>query len=416
MVFVCIHSRLSLADTAQPSLARKCHECFWGARAPRVLLGAPRPKLAPAAFTTLSVLLTPNPSARRRREHARALVLPMTCEISGLGWIFLVLLLASCPAGFSQTFRFPTANHALLESGGEERFFVGTVGKPWSSGMFGCVRTDGRQFHEGIDIRCLERDRHGEPADPVLASADGTVAYVNDKPGLSNYGRYIVVKHHIEGLEIFSVYAHLREAGSDIEPGRPVRVGEKIGIMGRSTNTREGISRDRAHVHFELNLLVNDRFDAWHRKNSGGQRNDHGDWNGHNLLGIDPSMIFRAQERGKGQFRLLDFLRGQTELCRVVVRATSFSWLHRYTPLIRRSAKAEQEGVAGYELALNYVGIPFQLIPRSTSEISGSTKIQLLSVNEAEQARHPCRRLVIKRGSDWQLTEAGVRLLDQLVF
>ena len=65
-------------------LTRIFHRFVWGAHAPRVLLGAPRPKHAPTVFTTLSVPLTPKPSARRRREHAGARVLPKLCEISGL--------------------------------------------------------------------------------------------------------------------------------------------------------------------------------------------------------------------------------------------------------------------------------------------------------------------------------------------
>ena len=36
------------------------------------------------------------------------------------------------------------------------------------------VRSDGWQIHEGLDIRCLQRDKHGEPTDPVMATADGT--------------------------------------------------------------------------------------------------------------------------------------------------------------------------------------------------------------------------------------------------
>ena len=65
------------------ALTRRFHTLVWGARAPRVLFGAPRPKLAPDAFTTLSAALTPKPSARRRREHAGARVLPKNCETSG---------------------------------------------------------------------------------------------------------------------------------------------------------------------------------------------------------------------------------------------------------------------------------------------------------------------------------------------
>ena len=74
---------LNAAALMRSDLARdrESLKSVWGAHAPRVLLGAPRPKLAPNAFTTLSVPLTPNPTARRRREHAGARVLPGSCEI-----------------------------------------------------------------------------------------------------------------------------------------------------------------------------------------------------------------------------------------------------------------------------------------------------------------------------------------------
>src|SRR5580692_11647246 len=91
----------------------------------------------------------------------------------------------------AQPFQLPTANHAIFEKGGEERYFVPTTGKTWITGTFGCVRSDGWQMHEGLDIKCIQRDRHGEPTDPVMATADGVVAYINNHPALSNYGRYI---------------------------------------------------------------------------------------------------------------------------------------------------------------------------------------------------------------------------------
>src|SRR5690349_10797248 len=113
--------------------------------------------------------------------------------------------------GAADLFLLPTANQAIYERGGSERFFVGTVGKPWTSGTFGCVRSDGWQIHEGLDIRCLQRDRRGEPSDPIVATADGTVAYINRKPSLSNYGNYLIIRHNIQGIELYSVYAHLSE-------------------------------------------------------------------------------------------------------------------------------------------------------------------------------------------------------------
>jgi murein DD-endopeptidase MepM/ murein hydrolase activator NlpD len=316
----------------------------------------------------------------------------------------------------AQTFQLPTANHALFERGGEERFFVGTAGKTWTTGAFGCVRTSGWQMHEGLDIRCLQRDQHGEPTDPVLATADGTVVYISTRPSLSNYGNYVILRHPVEGLEIYSLYAHLREVRHDLKIGQAVKAGEPIAIMGRTANTRESISKDRAHVHFELNLLVNDRFAIWHKQNDPGQRNDHGEWNGQNLLGIDPRPILLGQHEQGARFSLFSFLQNQTELCRVIVRKTAFPWLKRYAPLIRPNPRAEKEGTAGYEIALNFNGVAFELIPRAASEIKGKAKFQLLSVNEAEYNKNPARRLVAKRGNRWELGSHGLNLLELLTY
>ena len=310
-------------------------------------------------------------------------------------------------------FQFPTANHALYEPGQELKFFAPTApDKPWTSGSFGCVRSDGWQMHEGIDIIHQHTDRRGEPTDPVMATADGIVMYVSTKPALSNYGKYIVIRHVVEGLEIYSLYAHLSEIQSGIAAGKAVKAGEVIATMGRTSNTSERISQERAHVHFELNLFVNENFASWYKKYFT-QRNDHGIWNGYNLNGLDPREIL-LDERG-GKFSLLNFVRGQTELCRVLVRATNFPYLKRYAPLVLKNPRAEKEGVAGYEVALNYNGVAFALLPRAASEIKGAGKFQLLSVNEAEYRAHPCRKLVAQRGGRWQLTDKGREELELLV-
>ena len=313
-------------------------------------------------------------------------------------------------------FQLPTANRAIYEPGGQERYFVPTVGKTWESGTFGCVRSDGWQIHEGLDIPSLERDKHGEPADPVMATADGTVVYINTRPSLSNYGNYIVIRHLIEGLEIYSLYAHLHSVREGLKIGQAVKAGETIAIMGRTANTRETISKDRAHVHFELNLLVNDRFADWFARTSPGQRNDHGEWNGQNLDGIDPRLIL-LQEHSQGtNFSLVKYISSENELCRVIVRATNFPWLRRYAPLVKRNPVAEKEGVAGYEMALDFNGVAIELIPRAASEIKGRGKFILLSVNEAEEKKNPARRFVIKQGSHWELASHGLNYLGLLAY
>lgn len=316
----------------------------------------------------------------------------------------------------AQPFRLPTENRALLDPARQSEFFAPTPGRTWTAGQFGCVRSDGTQMHEGIDILAMQHDRRGEPTDEVKAAAAGEVAYVSRKPGLSNYGIYIVLRHQIEGLQVFTLYAHLREARSDLAPGNSVAAGEKIGILGRTTNTRTPITRDRAHVHFEIDLLVNERFSGWLKKHEPDTRDDHGPWNGRNLLGLDPAEIFRAQQQKGARFSLLEHVRNQTEMCRVLVADTAFPWLKRYAPLIQRNPIAEREGIVAYELSLNYNGVPFRMTPRARSEITGPVANRLLGVAEAENREHPCRKLVFRRGQSWVLTAKGQELIGLLTY
>jgi murein DD-endopeptidase MepM/ murein hydrolase activator NlpD len=322
-----------------------------------------------------------------------------------------------CAKLFAQEpFRLPTANHAIFEPGDESNFFAPTApDKPWTSGSFGCVRDNGQRLHEGIDIRSLQRDRRGEPVDPVMATADGTVVYFSTKPSLSNYGNYIVIRHFVQGLEIYSLYAHLSAIRPGLKIGEQVKAGEVIATMGHTSNA-EIIAKWRAHVHFELNVLVNDNFDAWFKTASPGEHNEHGEWNGQNLNGLDPREIFLREHNPVAKFSLLNFIRGQTELCRVLVRATNFPYLKRYAALVLKNPRAEKEGIAGYEIALNYNGVAFALIPRAESEIKSRAKFQLLSVNEAVERANPCRKLLVQRGGRWQLADAGIHELELLTY
>jgi peptidoglycan LD-endopeptidase LytH len=331
--------------------------------------------------------------------------------------IFLPALLLSVRlTALAQPFHLPTANQALFEKGGEERFFVPTPGHTWTSGCFGCVRSGGWQMHEGLDIKCLQRDKRGEPSDPVMATADGTVVYMSDRPALSNYGRYIVLRHNIGGLEVYSLYAHLSAFANGLKVGQAVGAGREIAVMGRTSNTRAGISRERAHVHFELNLFYNDHFSAWFKKHYPNEHDDHGIWNGQNLVGFDPRLVLLAQREDGPHFNLLHWLQHRPELCRVLVRKTDFSWPRRYPMLVKDDPSLPRERIAGYEIALDFNGLPFELIPRAASQIKGTAKYQLLSVNEAEYTKNPCRRLVTRQGVHWQLANNGLGLLDLLTY
>ena len=335
------------------------------------------------------------------------------------GWFrraLLSALLFLAASVFAQSpFQFPTANHYLYAPNGGAKFLAPTApDKPWTSGGFGCVRDNGHRLHEGVDIIHLQTDRRGEPTDPVMATADGTVVYFSAKPGLSNFGNYIVIRHNIQGIEIYSLYAHLSAVRPGLTIGEQVKAGEVIATMGR-TSTAEVIAKWRAHLHFQLNLMMNDNFASWFKRyGAAGEKNYHGEWNGHNLCGLDPYQILLDEKDGK--FDLLNFLRGQTELCRVLVRATNFPYLKRYPMLILQNPVAQKQGVAGYEIALNFNGLPFALMPRAASEIKGTAKYQLISVNGPVEQANPCRHLLTRHGSHWQLSDEGIREIELLTF
>ncbi len=328
------------------------------------------------------------------------------------GCVWVVPLMATVA---SQPFLFPTANQALYEPNGDARFLAPTPGHTWESGSFGCVRTDrsGVRLHEGLDIRSVATGRNGEPTDAVLASAGGTVAYINRRPGSSNYGNYIIVRHYLERLEVYSLYAHLSAIQPGLVVGSQVGARDRIATMGR---TGQPIGKDRAHVHFEINLVLSERFKDWFGIHYPGERNDHGNFNGRNLLGLDPRAILLTERSDGAHFSLTDYIKSQPVMAQVVVRRTEFSFVRRYPQLLRPNLRAEHEGVAGFELGLNFNGIPVQITPRSARELGAGPALRLLSVNETEWHKHPCARLVVKRGQTWTLTGKGDELVSLLTF
>ena len=107
----------------------------------------------------------------------------------------------------------------------------------------------------------MHRDALGNPSDEVRAAAGGNVVHVSREAGASNYGRYVVVEHLWDGCPYYTLYAHL--SSISVEPGQPVRQGEVLGIMGF---TGAGIDRERAHTHFEVCMMLNQKLRGMARR------------------------------------------------------------------------------------------------------------------------------------------------------
>ncbi len=260
----------------------------------------------------------------------------------------------------------PTPNPAYLRGDGMESFVQPTESGEVLSGLFGSVRSGGRQFHEGLDLFPLERDRKGEPTDPIFSAMAGVVRHISSREGASSYGRYVVIEHPEQSPPVYSLYAHLSRISPDLRVGQAVAAGQTIATMGRSAGGYT-IPRQRAHLHFEIGLRVTDRFQEWYKARGFGSPNEHGLWNGMNLMGLDP-LAFFARSRAGG-LRSLDEVVAATPhaVTLRIAEPGEPDFVRRYPSLV-----APWSGVgAGWEVAFSATGVPLRWRRLGADEVSG---------------------------------------------
>ncbi|MBE2204520.1 MAG: M23 family metallopeptidase [Chthoniobacterales bacterium] len=330
----------------------------------------------------------------------------------------LLAALVTLSGAEAALFDFPTQNRALLEGRPQdfymyvERNFEGNVSHPWEGGQFGFVRGPQRttqgviytSLHEGVDILPLRRDAAGTPLDDVLASADGRVVHVSPEPRASNYGRYIVMEHLIEGSPIYTLYAHLASAA--VVPGQMVRQGDVIGRLGFSG---AGIDRERSHVHFEIALLLSENFEAWFGARSAGDPNRHGLFNGMNLCGTNPSDILVAAARDPG-FQLTRFLGGLEPVFKLTIPSSpDLSLLRRYPWLVA----GEIANPDAWTIAFTGTGFPIRAVasPGPVSE----PKVVWARETPGTTYSQATRGLVGGPAGQPRLTESGHRFVSLLL-
>lgn len=263
----------------------------------------------------------------------------------------------------------PTDNDAIFHGGGPaffqyiEREYHGEKSYPWEGGQYGFVRDpeptrEGivyTRFHEGIDIKPMQRDENGEPRDEVRSIADGKVVYTSLAAGHSNYGKYIVIEHVWDGSPYYSLYGHLSKV--DVHTGDSVTKGQHIAMMGY---TGAGINRERAHVHLELNLIMNHKFDGWYEATHQNDPNHHGIYNGINLTGLDIAKFY-LQLHDNPSLTVPQFL-GREEVFYTVAlpRSRNFELPKLYPWMVNGNADAEPRS---WEVSFARSGLPLRIEP-----------------------------------------------------
>ncbi|MDD2601249.1 MAG: M23 family metallopeptidase [Kiritimatiellae bacterium] len=306
---------------------------------------------------------------------------------------------------------FPTEQQGLLEPARED-VFQPTAAGTRTSALYGSVRTSNRggrlraSFHEGIDIAAIQRDSQGRPCDDILAVAEGRVAYVNKVAGNSTYGTYVVVEHDEPMGKILSLYAHL--AAVTVQHGDKVMPGSVLGRMGNTATYN--IPMSRAHLHFEIGVMLNTRFLAWYK----GQKltPSHDLFHGWNILGVDP-LDFFARQQADTALRFDEVLDNTPVGFELVIKAASLpDYFKRYPSRWRGAAYSGGHLTAGFSES----GVPLWARAAEEAEISLLNKGQaeVVTVNKEVLGRNGTR-LVLQSGSRWHLGTSGARRVELLL-
>ena len=266
----------------------------------------------------------------------------------------------------------PTSNHALLEGDGPsfyqytDRNFNGVKSRPWQGGRYGFVRNPKEtsagivytRFHEGVDIKPVYRDYDEEPLDTVRAVDDGYVVYTNHAAGASAYGKYVVVEHWWSGSPFYSLYAHLNSIS--VREGQRVRQGHRLGRLGY---TGTGINKRRAHLHFEINLLLNSSFEKWHADHYRSE-NRHELFHGVNLAGLNVADLYLALAR-EPNLTIDEFLsRQETFFVLAVANNGALDLTERYPWLIDNRQLWNFDGnPPSWEISFTESGLPIRIEP-----------------------------------------------------
>lgn len=270
------------------------------------------------------------------------------------------------------------------------------------SAMFGMVRNGGTRFHEGIDIRSVSKMGNGRPQDLIYAVYKGTVAHIS-KENNGSYGRYVVLRHKKDGLEAYSLYAHLFAVSSSLREGDWVEQGTILGVLGQ-TSTSYKIPVSSAHLHFEIGMILGEKgFHAWYSKNYG-NGNLHGIYNGFNLVGADP-IDFYLFHRGRRDFDPIGWVKSMKKAFSIRCNGVSCpDFLFRNPKLFFGNIP---EKCFNWEIDFTWYGLPICFREAKSDFIDFKISI----ADEAECRLSEKRGMLIRKDSEWL---PGKKLMDYL--
>ncbi|MEZ5274753.1 MAG: M23 family metallopeptidase [Opitutaceae bacterium] len=323
----------------------------------------------------------------------------------------LTTLIISVTASFGEPLEFtwPTPNDAYAMGKGPQGYILAREAGNADSGQFGCTLNQGMLFHDGLDLKPLQRDWMDEPTDPVRAILPGIVRYINRDRYKSEWGLYVVVEHNTLEPKLLSVYSHLRNIPYELAEDQMVEEGQVIGTLGRSTPDGS-LSKSEAHLHFEVALRLADTFPGWHSRHQEAGPNRNGVWNPRNLLAIDFLDLVGKLKMGD-QDNIRDYLLMQPIAVSIKVQSLKTpDFIRRYPELI--GEELNQGESHGWQINFNGYGVPiaWRTLTREEVVVMGPNVTEVVYHDPSELMDYPCYELV---EANWQgQVVPGPRLLE----
>jgi len=174
--------------------------------------------------------------------------------------------------------------------------------------------------------------------------------------------------------------------------------------------TGDGLDQSRAHVHLELNLLLNRNFESWHNHFIKGDPNRQGIYNGVNLTGLDVARLYLALRRQPG-LSIPEFLSGEETFYKVrLPAARNFELPKRYPWLLRDQPETSP---GAWEVSFNRAGVPLRIEASPTAVLEPTLSFVKKTGGDYSGMT---RGTIAGRGENARLSESGARLMRLLIW
>jgi len=124
--------------------------------------------------------------------------------------------------------------------------------------------------------------------------------------------------------------------------------------------TGVGLNQERAHLHLELDLMLSNRFEAWHDTFFKNDPNHNGIYNGINLAGLDIARLYLALHKNPS-LSIPEFLSSEEIFYKVILPKSPHFELPKLYPWMLVAGTRNEK--SSWEVSFARSGLPLKIEP-----------------------------------------------------